>query len=347
MSIDFIGTTYLFTSQWSSDENALFDNIKNQINIAYPDSRNLLIGTTWFGPQFSNSNDNYSKLKNYNDIDNLFFVASVDEVMLNNDQLVDIGQQVNAKKIYYLGNFDTEYQFTFHSTLLPKYFRPYAEEDLLLKDVKWIYLNYNRKPREHRSDFVKKIIDNNLKKYGIVTLGINNPVFSKKQEAISLLLGEKPNDFAKEGNWGLGEEFGIPHDIHSLGNMDYWQNHFLNIVGETEFFPWNHMFISEKTWKPILGLRPFVLNGQTRIYQYLRDNGFKTFNHYFDGIELEDVKEFEVHDSIISVIKYLAKLDQKEIMAMYNDMLPALRHNKERFFEFAQEQTFKIDNLFL
>jgi hypothetical protein len=346
MTVDFIGTTYSPTSQWSQDENALFENLKIQINQAFPASRNLLIGTTWFGPQFSNNN-NYSKLKNYKNIDNLFFVASVDEVMLTDQQLEEVGQQVGAKKIYYLGNFDSEYQFTFHCTLLPKYFRNYSEADLLLQDVKWIFLNYNRKPREHRTDFVGKLIDQDLKKHGIVTLGINDPVYSRKQQAVSLLLGEKPEDFAKEGNWELGDEFGIPHDIHSLGNMDYWQNHFLNIVGETEFLPWNHMFISEKTWKPVLGLRPFVINGQTKIYQYLRDNGFKTFNHYFGNIELEQVKEFEVHDSIVAVIKYLVGLDKKHILEIYQDMLPDLRHNKERFFEFAKEQKIKIDNLLI
>ena len=107
------------------------------------------------------------------------------------------------------------------------------------------------------------------------------------------------------------------------------------------------MFISEKTWKPVLGLRPFVINGQTKIYQYLQDNGFKTFNHYFGNIELEQVKEFEVHDSIVSVIKYLVSLDKTHLLEMYQDMLPALRHNKERFFEFAQEQKIKIDNLLI
>jgi hypothetical protein len=165
-------------------------------------------------------------------------------------------------------------------------------------------------------------------------------------DGIHLLLDEEPNDYAKEGNWGMEMTFGIPHDIHSLGNMNYWQNHFLTIVSETEFNPWDNMFISEKTWKPILGLRPFIINGQTKIYKYLRSQGFKTFNQYFNGIELENLKEFEVHDSIISVLKYLVTLNKKEIMSMYNDMLPDLIHNKARFFEFAQEQNNQINNIF-
>ena len=123
--------------------------------------------------------------------------------------------------------------------------------------------------------------------------------------------------------------------------MDIWQHHFLTIVGETEFNPWDNMFITEKTWKPIFGLRPFLINGQTKIYKYLRDNGFKTFTHYFD-VELEDVKEFQVHDRIIDALK---SLSNKNLIDMYSDMLPDLRHNRDRFFEFAKEQKIKIDNL--
>jgi hypothetical protein len=93
-----------------------------------------------------------------------------------------------------------------------------------------------------------------------------------------LSLNESPSDAV--GNWGLDMSFGIPHDIHSLGNLDIWQQHFLNVVGETEFMHWDNMFISEKTWKPILGLRPFVINGQTKIYQYFLAV-YRFFKHLF------------------------------------------------------------------
>jgi hypothetical protein len=159
------------------------------------------------------------------------------------------------------------------------------------------------------------------------------------------LLGETIEEY-KDGNWGMADTVGIPHDIHSLGNINIWKTHFLTVVSETEFFPWDNTFVSEKTWKPILGLRPFVLNGQAKIYQWLRERGFKTFNHYFNRIELENVTELEIHDSIIEVLKYLVTLDKKEILAMYNNMLPDLIHNRDRFFEFSKEQKYKTENLF-
>lgn len=342
MTVQVIGTTFQNNSQWHQNELQVIDNVRQQINLSWPESENLLINTTWFGPQFDTQL--YHSFNNYRNIDNLFFLSTVDPVMLNSDQLQVIVDTVEAKNVFYLGNFDTQYQFTFIATLLPKYFQIYSESDLVLKNPNWIFINYNRKPRQHRVDLVTKLLDNDLVKYGITTLGKNDPSYSKKTSIISLLPDE--NDYSIEGNWGIDNSFGITHDIHTLGNITNWQQHFLNIISETEFLPWNHMFITEKTWKPILGLRPFVLNGQTKIYQYLRNQGFRTFNHYWDHIELEQANEFEVHDSIVAVVRYLSTLNNTEILSMYRDMLPDLRHNRLRFFEFAQEQQYRIENLF-
>ena len=322
-----IGTTFARNSQWHQDEINLVANIESQINRMFPTGNNLLINTTWFGPQFDNGE--YIKLSKFRNVDRLFFLASVDPVMLNRQQLDDISAQVGAKETYYIGNFDTDLQFTFIATLLPKYFQNYTTEDLLLKDIKWQYIAYNRKPRPHRTELVDKLYQAKLDAYGIITLGTQ------------YTLQEKIQDYAA-GNWGMPDEYGIPHDIHSLGRLDIWQNHFLTVVGETEFNPWDNMFITEKTWKPILGLRPFLINGQTKIYKYLRDNGFRTFTHYFD-VELENVREFEVHDSIVKAIQSMSTLDLKDL---YSTMLPDLQHNRERFSEFVREQKTKIADIF-
>jgi len=46
------------------------------------------------------------------------------------------------------------------------------------------------------------------------------------------------------------------------------------------------------------------------------------------------------------LVKFLNMLGNSELLEMYNDMIPDLRYNKERFFEFAYEQTNKIENIF-
>jgi hypothetical protein len=347
MTTTYIGTTFPKTFQWHIDEVTLIDNIKNQINTKYPNVQNLFINTTWFGPQFNNGE--YEKLieliKQKKQFTNLFMLAAADPVFLNSDQIANIVAETKSTNVFLLGHFDSTYQFNFHSTVLLKYFKSYITEELYLTDLKWVFLNYNRKPREHRTELVQKIVDANLKNFGVMSLGKNDKTYSKQENELCLLLGETIEEY-KEGNWGMPDTFGIPHDIHTLGNMEIWRTHFLTVVSETEFWPWDNTFVSEKTWKPIIGLRPFLLNGQTTVYSWLRNNGFKTFNHYFNGIELENIKEFEVHDSIIAVIKYLTTLDKTEISEMYNDMLPDLKYNQNRFFEFAKEQKYKTEHLF-
>ena len=61
---------------------------------------------------------------------------------------------------------------------------------------------------------------------------------------------------------------------------------------------------------------------------------------------MEELSEFEVHDSLIEVIKFLSTLSNNTLLEMYVDMLPALKYNQNRFFEFANEQQYKINHIF-
>jgi hypothetical protein len=86
-----------------------------------------------------------------------------------------------------------------------------------------------------------------------------------------------------------------------------------------------------------------VINGVKRTYRWLRTHGFRTFNHYWPHI---DIETGPVHDTIIELIKYLNSLSRSDLQEMYNQMLPDLYYNRQRFFEFANEQQYKMDNLF-
>jgi hypothetical protein len=342
MTTTFIGTTFSAASDWHTDERELIKTIKSEIDKSFPIGQNLFINTTWFGPQFDNGQWNrYKKIISEQKFDRVFMLAAADPVFLNADQIADIQKETNSQ-LYLLGHFDSEYYFNFHTQVLPRYFLPYTESQLTMIKPRYIYINYNRKPRDHRTTLVNILESKSLLEFGIVTLGKQHNTYSK--EAVPnqhLTLNETAEDAV--GNWKMSMEFGIPHDIHSLGRLDLWQNHFLNIVGETEFLPWDNMFISEKTWKPILGLRPFVINGQQKIYQYLRTQGFKTFNEYWPHIDIENS---EVHLSIVELIQYLVSLGPANLTDLYREMWPDLIHNKQRFDEFSQEQNYKINNLF-
>jgi hypothetical protein len=345
--ITFIGTSF-DNNLWATYEQQIITRIGEQIDIAFPHDKNLFINLTWFGPQFSNKE--YAKYTNLigTKFDNLFLLATVDPAMINPDQIADMVTNLGNPKLFKIGNFDSDYHFNFFAPILKQHFKSYLPQELALQEIKWLYINYNRKPREHRVKFVQSLIDRNLKKHGIVTLGKPNTIYDKNPaNTLFFTVGEKIDDYVDTGHWydtTVPDEFGLPHDVLSLHNMHYWRHHFLHVIGATEFNVWDDIFVSETQFKPIIGLRPFLINGNVRTYQWLRDNGFRTFEKYFPGIDFED--EHMVHDSICQAIEQLIPLSQEKLVNIYQSMMPDLLHNQNRFLEYADEQKLLMNNLF-
>ena len=125
--------------------------------------------------------------------------------------------------------------------------------------------------------------------------------------------------------------------------MHYWKHHFLHIVGGTSQSRWNQ-FLTQIDFKPIIGMRPFLINGQTQNYKFWQRNGFRTFNHYFSGLDFE--RTDTVHATLIDAIQQLSKLSNSELLAMYDTMLPDLIHNRQRWYAWADEQKDQVENLF-
>jgi hypothetical protein len=350
MSLLYLGQTFSINDQWGKQEHMLINLIKQQIEYSFANSTNLLINATWFGPQFENSAwyTVQSMIAQNKKFDRIFWVSSVDPLYILPDQFKQIEQGLGADQVYYLGGFDNSpHNFHLSAVATLEDFIDYLESDLLPLEFKKMYVCYNRKPKPHRIQLVEKIYQNQLQSHGILTLGKNDVDYDVTQGMktdLFLTLEDPVENYSHNGKFLVHNNFGgVPYDLCSLGRLDIWQTHFLNIVSETEFLPWDNLFVTEKTWKPIIGLRPFIINGQTKLYQWLRNQGFLTFNHYWPHIEMENITELEVHDSIVAVIKHLATQNLDEL---YQDMLPALKHNHNRFFEFAREQKFKMENLF-
>ena len=340
MNVKFIGTGFPDSFDYGPEERSCWQSILQQIHHQFPNQQNLLVSLTWFGPQFDNNG--WSDLLELNSqgitFDNLFLVATVDPPYVNVTEIQEIKNLTQALCTYYLGNFDSPHQFNFFAPIITEKFKQYSDQELLLTDLQYLFVNYNRKPKQHRVEFVKQLIAQGLDKLGTVTLGTDST------NDLLLTLGEKDKDYQKHGNsqvhWG---QYGLPHDMYSLHRMDIWSKTFLYINAATEFNPINDLFCQQDTFKPMLGLRPFVINGVQRTYRWLRLNGFKTFNHYWSHIPIETG---DVHTTLIQLVQHLKSLSKDEIYNMYHDMMPDLQYNKLRFFEFSNEQKYKMNHLF-
>jgi hypothetical protein len=338
-----LGTTFPVDWQYGPEEIEIFRLTVKQVEQQFPADCNLVINTTWFGPQFNNNE--WKKLLAVNGpIDNLFLLSVIDPLYWDEASIAETQQRLQIKKIYRIGMFaDSKYEWNFHSFTTADLAPRYTNSDIELISPDWAFLLYQRKPRLHRVELTNMLLERNLNTRGIITLGSNKNSsydWSEGSTGPVLTIEDYPGNYKHNGKH---DDFdGVPNDLVSLGRLDIWQHHLLNVVSETEFNDWQPRFVTEKTWKPIIGLRPFVVHGHPAVYRWLESQGFRTFNHYWPDINIAD----DQHSHVMSAIETVSNKTTQELLQMYQDMLPDLQHNRNRYFEFAQEQKYKMQNLF-
>ncbi len=345
--VESVGTHFPTSWQYGPEELHIFKSTISQVNNKFPNNRNLIINTTWFGSQFNN-NEWQKALSFSGNFDNLFLLSVIDPLYLTDVDLDILIKKYNFKKIYRIGMFEnSDYEWNFHAIvgkdLMPKY-----KEDVVILDTppEYIFMLYQRKPRAHRVEITNLLRNEDLLKHGIVTLGDKSTLnWHQDMEFTPIYIDDSADNYKHNGS---KKDFGgIPNDLVTVGRLDLWKNHFLNIVSETVFDEWEPLLITEKIWKAMIGLRPFIVHGNPKTYGWLRKNGFRTFNDYWKHIPVETVKEgFGPHDAVLRTIKFLSDFSKEDLLDMYNAMLPNLRYNKERFYEFSEEQTRKMGNIF-
>lgn len=342
-----VGTHFPSHWQYGPEEIHIFNSTVEQVESAFPNDRNLVINTTWFGSQFENNE--YKRAMSFtHDFDNLFLLSVIDPVYLTSEDLDRIVKKYNIKNIYRIGMFENSlYEWNFHAIVGKDLMPRYTEEQVILDGhPNHVFMLYQRKPRVHRIEITNFLRNEDLLKHGIVSLGSPNETnWHQGLEFIPIFINDNADSYKHNGP--KTDHGGVPNDLVTVGRLDLWKDHFLNIVSETVFDEWDPLLITEKTWKAIIGLRPFLIHGNPKTYQWLRKNGFKTFNQYWSHIPVEEIYDgFGPHDAVLRTIRFLSEKSKEDLYSMYVDMLPDLRYNKQRFYEFSQEQTDKMENIF-
>lgn len=155
----------------------------------------------------------------------------------------------------FIGNSD-QCRLDFWAMACDLFFNSYSDKELQLRPGARKFMCLNRKPHAHRQVMIQYL--GQVNEYGYLT-----------SAADKKLIDADVGDYE------------IPNDVYTLGDIDTWQDAYLNIVTETVFGN-DEFFISEKTWKPIIGQRPFFVYGQPKLRQYLKEQGFDTFEDIID-----------------------------------------------------------------
>tara|TARA_B100001287_G_scaffold276771_1_gene289338 strand:- start:3266 stop:4264 length:999 start_codon:yes stop_codon:yes gene_type:complete len=200
------------------------------------------------------------------------------------------------------------------------------------------YMCLNRKPHNHRIQLMEKLYENKLLDAGHTSLGTFDDWQNKsKFDKLPIVL-----DVDKEYTLGneIAGDVGIPNDILSLGNNNLWCDHFLNVVTETVIH--SDVFVSEKTYKPILGLRPFVILGDDRIYDVLHDYGIDTFDDIFGKWYTDKNYENRIN-SIVDIISSMESYGAEKRNKLFKSLESRLMDNRMKLIEQAQNFEVKLN----
>ena len=284
--------------------------------------------------------------------DNLFLLVC-DEFEASNDILQQINQSTIPKnKIVLISeNYDLkDINYWTHISEMSIKFqasRNIFPDTLKKKKYTKSFLNLNRRWRIHRPCFVGLIHSMNLLDKGLISLGRADDYLNWHSvfDNISNLLKEDEDLYKlfisnKESICKLPDMYLDTTDLISptrarieLSDVQYtdtlklYQNTYFSVVSETFFFNGPGRFFSEKTFKPIAFMHPFILMSQPHSLKILRDLGYKTFHPYIDesyDTETNDISRLKM---ILKEVERLSSFSDTEVEIFIDVIKPITNHN--------------------
>ena len=228
------------------------------------------------------------------------------------------------------------------------------------------FLCYNRVIREYRLALIAMIYKMGLQDKGIISLGakevdtafggvwpdyISSFIEDKKQnEMVSSALKKiKPlypidADSDIDANWIYkdGEKWGGPVGQWSNFSHQYKRIYF-NIVTESCYNE-DCIYMSEKIFKPISNLVPFIIVSTPFFLKKLREIGYKTFHPWINESYDEEVDNDKRFFMILDEIKRLCSMTKEEIHKWYYEMEDILLYNQEHFASYKKQDGKNIWN---
>jgi hypothetical protein len=119
---------------------------------------------------------------------------------------------------------------------------------------------------------------------------------------------------------------GGPGSYHA----DFIRHSFLNLVAES-VFDYPYPYLSEKTFKCVWELTPFIIIGAPRSLQQLKILGFQTFDQWIDESYDQIDHPAQRLEAIFDVIDTVSNWSLDHCQEVYNQMSSTLNHNYQHY----------------
>jgi hypothetical protein len=182
---------------------------------------------------------------------------------------------------------------------------------------------------EGKFSFIQEISKEQL--VSNINTGIKNPDIKYINELLSKLPIELDTEHLSKNR---KTNFGAKN------NMKEWYSEtYVNLVTETFFGP--NVFLSEKIFKPISNLQPFIVLGDYRMLAELRKLGFKTFEPFIDESYDEEIDPYKRMEKIEIEIVKLKNKTIEEIHNWYYSIIDVLLYNQQHLYTFEKYECFE------
>jgi len=132
----------------------------------------------------------------------------------------------------------------------------------------------------------------------------------------------------------LNDEGRMGFQTNENNKKEIYANSYLHITSETQFDTVSTPFLSEKTFRPILNLQPFIYLGNYKGLEEIRRLGFKTFSPFIDESYDQEPDPKKRFDLIEKEIKKFADMSLQEVHNWYYSLTDILLHNQQVFVDY-------------
>jgi hypothetical protein len=213
----------------------------------------------------------------------------------------------------------------------------------LAADRKFDYLFYNGKLRPHRLFAVADLNYRKILQNGLVSLTATVHTGESYSIDDCLRILDEYNcchSYIQEFylNWSpmildeLPENFSQKTVYSNI--IEHYSSTFFSVISETSLV---NCFITEKIYKPIANLHPFILIGPPGILTLLRSKGYQTFPEMFNesyDSELDPVKRINL---VLDEIEKFVNLSAKEKREKFKSIKDKLEFNKSLYIRTARD----------
>lgn len=224
-------------------------------------------------------------------------------------------------------DFNARGNFWAHAEKL-QFYRPVTE-------YKKHFLCYQRRPRDFRVWTYAKLFSNKkISKNLTMSLGSVEDSFHAATIKNHLIAITDPKKHHKARKALIDLDLFKPHEIDEplninqadSINLEHHTTHFLSIVSET-WCSERTMFFTEKIFKPIYMLQPFILIGTKGMLQELRKLGYRTFSSWWSE-EYDNCDTYvDRIDAIEKILEEISTWDNEKLVEVYKQMEQDLVHN--------------------